>query len=69
MRREAARGCVTFSAISAYNVRHPRMRHGYKPAASWGFALYGFLFRIAITLVFLWVSGAPQLLTARIVRG
>jgi len=45
------------------------MRHGYKPAASWGFALYGFLFRIAITLVFLWVSGAPQLLTARIVRG
>jgi hypothetical protein len=30
-----------------------------EPASAWVFAIYGFLFLIAITLLLMWVSGAP----------
>jgi hypothetical protein len=30
-----------------------------KPASAWVFALYGFLFLVAMALVLVWLSGAP----------
>jgi hypothetical protein len=30
-----------------------------EPAAAWVFAIYGFLFLIAMALLLMWVSGAP----------
>jgi hypothetical protein len=30
-----------------------------EPAAAWVFALYGFLFLVAMTLLLMWVSGTP----------